>query len=755
MRLKHIYFIGVVALVTSFDSKAQIDFYALDHIPQIKIYFEQSNWDALLDSLYILGSEARLGGDVTIDGTEYKNVGVRYKGYSSYSSTRKKNPFNIDLDYALPDQNHLGVQKIKLSNVIQDPSFIREILSYEIGRKYMPASKANFAMVYVNDAFIGVFTNVESIESDFLQTYFHSSGNTFVKGNPETVDLNGANSNLGNQLGTDISNYTSLYDMKSSGSQDWDNLYSLIDVLNEDPASIETILNVDRTLWMHAFNYTVINFDSYVGYAQNYYLYQDDNGQFNPILWDLNMSFGSYRLSDDSDHWDGFDVNEAKTIDPLQHYNSFSVHSRPLIRNLLENDTYRRMYLAHIKTIVEENFVSQDFYTRGQYMQSIIDAGVQLDTNKFYSYDDFLDNLDITVSDLVDYPGLKDLMDGRATYLMNYPTMDDAPVISEITEISPSGNAHNDFWITAKVNSTLPEEVFLAHRNDTKNVFDVISMFDDGQHNDGLANDSVYGAYFNDPSPQIEYYLYAENDSAGVFAPARAAYEFYTTSLKLTAQDLLLNEIMLNNSTFSDAFGENDAWLELFAAGTAPINTAGLLVTKNNSEQWAVPSESMLAGAYDLMWLDGDTSQGDHHTSFQIAAGDTLYLNYADGTVVDSMIVHLYEGITAQGRFPNGSGTFVEIKPTPLAENDKLSEAFFEDAVFVYPNPASNTVSIRLNAVGATLEVYTMDGRQVLAAQELTEGENSIDTSTFAEGFYLLRLTGTNEELVKRLAITR
>ena len=33
--------------------------------------------------------------------------------------------------------------------------------------------------------------------------------------------------------------------------------------------SLEQVLNVDRTIWMHAINYSLINFDSYIGYAQN------------------------------------------------------------------------------------------------------------------------------------------------------------------------------------------------------------------------------------------------------------------------------------------------------------------------------------------------------------------------------------------------------------------------------------------------------------------------------------------------------
>ena len=52
----------------------------------------------------------------------YDSVGVRYKGFSSVSVNRVKNPFNIKLDYIIEGQDHQGIDKIKLSNVISDPS---------------------------------------------------------------------------------------------------------------------------------------------------------------------------------------------------------------------------------------------------------------------------------------------------------------------------------------------------------------------------------------------------------------------------------------------------------------------------------------------------------------------------------------------------------------------------------------------------------------------------------------------------------
>ena len=68
----------------------------------------------------------------------------------------------IKLDYIKGAQNYEGIDKIKLSNVIQDPSFVREVLSYEIARKYMPAGEANYTNLFINDTLIGLYTNVEA-----------------------------------------------------------------------------------------------------------------------------------------------------------------------------------------------------------------------------------------------------------------------------------------------------------------------------------------------------------------------------------------------------------------------------------------------------------------------------------------------------------------------------------------------------------------------------------------------------------------
>jgi len=739
---------------------AQSDFYAIEHIPEVRLYFSQANWDEILDSLYVEGELARLGADLIIDANTYKDVGVRYKGFSSFSSERDKNPFNIDLDYVYQNQNHQGYKKIKLSNVIQDPSFVREVLSYEIARKYMPASLANYANVYVNDTLIGLYSNVEAVNGDFLEKHYGDSEDTFFKCNPETIDLNGENANLSDSPGESIDAYSPLYKLKSDEQEGWNELYEFIDILNNSPSDISSVLNIDQTLWMHAFNYALINFDSYIGYAQNYYLYKDQSGKFNPILWDLNMSFASYRLTDASDHWDGFSIAEAKEMDPLQHLNSFSVHPRPLIRNVLNNESHKRMYLAHLRTIMEENFDNQEYALRADYMQNLIDASVLADTNKFYSYDDFNANLNSTVSDLVDYPGITDLMNDRSVYLSSYTGISGAPDIGSI-QVSPTSTKVGDnVSITATVSGS-PLNVFCAYRFSEREDFELLTMFDDGNHDDGLSGDGQYGVKLEEISNLVQYYIYAENDSAGRFSPERAAYEFYEIESRVGKNELTINEIRTNN-----LFGETDQddeyenWVELYNNSFYPISLEGMYLSteENNLMQWPLPNEVIEAGQYKLIWLDGDTLQAGMHCSFSVRSdADSLWLVYGDGTVIDSVFFGAQEAITSFGRYPNATGSFREMIPSPRALNEGVNLPVLNDPVFVYPNPAYNELNIRLNTTEtAEVTLYTLDGRTMLPTQEM-EGQTTkqLDLSLCSNGVYLLRVSYDNENFIKKILITK
>jgi spore coat protein CotH len=734
-------------------------FYSVDSIREIKFYFDEPNWDYILDSLYVDGEKSRLIGTVVIDGQQYDSVGIRYKGYSSVSVNTIKNPFNISLDYVIKDQEHRGYNKIKISNVIHDPSFIREVLSYEIARKYLPSSGANFANLYINDSLWGLYTNVEAVNKDFLSKNYSSREHPFFKCNPDNLNLYGENSNLSSTHGVDSMNYEPYYDMESDFG--WKELYYLIDTLNNHTYNVDIQLNVDRTLWMHAFNYTLINYDSYIGYSQNYYLYLDNSGVFNPILWDLNMSFGSFRLADASSFYNGFSILEAQTLDPLSHYNDISVYPRPLLRSLFDNHRNRKMYIAHIRTIVEENFANQGYISRANSIQNLINTSVMNDTNKFYSYNDFQNNASNTVNDVIDYPGISELMNSRTTYLSNYPGYNNEPIIDSINYYPLNFSNGDDIWISAKVTDAV--DVFLYYRNGSNQIFKSINMLDDGLNNDGTSNDSIYGAKISNSGNLIEYYIYAENDSAGSFLPKRAAYEFFTIQQEINVGDLVINELLATNqSNNTNSNGEYNDWIELFNPSEFYVSTIGLYLSDDSTDlqKWSLPERSIAPSSYLSIWADNKSELLGLHANFKLeSSGETLILSYGSSdSIIDSITFPNQSIDVSYGRSPNGSGPFNYLHPSYNYNNDFASISTVTTLnTKLYPNPFTDSFTINWESKHPSkIQIFDINGRIIINQNIFSEKINFKYSNNLSlkKGIYFIKVSNKNCSEVLKLVKT-
>ena len=729
-------------------------FYKTDSLREIKFYFDQPNWKNLLDSLYVLGDQQRILASIKIDGNQYDSVGIRYKGYSSVNITQIKNPFNVKLDFIIDDQEHQGYNKIKLSNCIHDPSFIREALSYQIARKYMPSSKANFVNLYINDTLWGLYSNVESVNKDFLIKHYQSRNNSFFKCNPSSLNLFGENSNLSMSQGNDSLNYENFYTIKSNFG--WSDLYSFIDTLNNFKSSINQVLNVDRTLWMHALNYSIVNLDSYIGYAQNYYLYKDNAGRFNPILWDLNMSFGSFRLTDASSFFSGFSIPQAKTLDPLSHLYDVSVFPRPLMRNIFEDNRYKKMYIAHLKTIMEENFANLNYLDSANKMYNTIDQSVFLDPNKFYSYLHFQNNLDSTVNNIINYPGISDLMNNRFNYLNNYSGYTHNLAIDSVRESSSSLSIGDDLWITAKVEDA--NDVILFFRSSNYGIFQEITMLDDGNNNDGISGDSIYGAKISNIGNQTQYYIYAENDSSGQFSPKRAAYEFYQYVLPINSGEIAINELLaINDNVVQSEYGEFSDWIELHNNTNATIATNDLFITdnSNNLQKWRLPNYSLPPNGYLILWADERSNQGGLHTNFRLSNnGEQIVLSNSLGQIIDSITFPNQSTNVSYARIPNGTGPFVYNTPSFNYNNDFASIGQNNQFQFkCYPNPFQNRLNIFLdNKKKTNVFIYDIHGK-IIKEKMIESGKNEIvlNTSTLKNGMYLVLLKNSQNISVQKI----
>ncbi|RKZ00513.1 MAG: hypothetical protein DRQ13_00300, partial [Ignavibacteriae bacterium] len=707
---------AAILMLSSINSYSQ-DFYDVNNVNTIDIIFSQANWDEILDSLYAAGDEDRLAGTAIINGEQFDSVGVRYKGNSSYNPNQIKNPLNIKLDHIIEDQELDGYGTLKLANVFKDPSFVRETLSYEIAGKYMAASKANYINVYINGNLIGLYTSVQSVDKFFMANHFFSNDYPRFKGEligpppPNNVVVWGYH-------GQDSTSYLDYYELKSDYG--WTDLIEFLNILNNNTSLVEEVLNVDRHLWMLAFDNLMVNLDAPINFGHNYYLYKDGTGRFNPIVWDLNESFGGFSMLLGGGP---LNVTQMQQLDPLL---NISNPDYPIINKILPDPTYQKIYIAHMKTILEENFSDGSYETRALEIQSIIDSYVQTDPNKFYTYADFLTNIYNSVGGGPQaIVGITQLMDARVNYLNSLPLFQyTAPEITNITHTPATVSANSEVWINAEVsNATI---VKLAYRFLQTNKFEKDEMYDDGNHNDGAAGDGVYGALISVGSTDVQYYIYAENNDAVKFSPERAEYEFY--SIEVTG-DLVINEFMADNDTVvPDPSGEYDDWVEFYNNSNSTISLNGYFLSDESSDltQWAFPDTSIGPNEYLIVWADDDEGQPGLHANFKLSkSGEEIVLVAPDTTIVDEVAFGAQLTDLSTGRYPNGTGSFVLMNPTFAAENtpgisgiEKSEPGITTDFVLHqnYPNPFNPVTKISFvipTTSYVKLKVYNILGNEV------------------------------------------
>ncbi|MEA3495611.1 MAG: CotH kinase family protein, partial [Bacteroidota bacterium] len=746
------------------------DLYDINKIRNIKLDFYNSNWDAILDTFQKYNSDKRVLADLTIDGIKYDSVGVRFKGNSSYRDKNNKNPFNIDINF-VKDQNVYGYKKLKLSNMFKDPSGVREVLSYEILRNYMPAPKSNFVMLYINGKVHGLYTNVESISNDFLEKHFGSNDNPFFKCDPITITatpappphgckhVQGISSSL-IDMGPDTFCYEQSYEIKSDYG--WTDLMNLVLDLNGNISNIKNVLNVDMVLWMNAFNNVFINLDSYLGSGHNYYLYENDNKIFNTICWDLNMCFGSFTRIDSGRH---LNIVQMISMPPdFAFYNA----NRPLVNKLMAVPEYRRRYYAHFKTIYTEFLQNDKMQDRAVVLHSMIDSFVTIDSNYFYSYYDFLRNINQNVGyGPQTTVGVNLLMDNRSGFLSFHSQLKKTQ--AEITDISQSVEfpmENEDVWISAKISNST--QAFLYYRSDLFVPFNKIQMFDDGNHHDGNASDGIYGVQipgFN-MATNVNYYIYAENliTNTAKLSPERAEFEYYSYIVgnQSSTSDIVINELMAsNNITVADQNNEYDDWVEIYNNSSNNISLKGMGLTDDENDifQFVFPDTFIAAHGFIIVWIDDDEEQQGLHTNFKLSkAGEKLILSDSQAKLIDQVIFNNQTTDISFGRYPNATGNFEFMPPTFNASNISYSDVYeaFKDnnvSIKVYPNPTNGFLTIEAEKL--FVEIFDVNGKIIFKSDKVLSSICKVDLQGKKDGLYFVRFYNNDFVKVKKIILRK
>ena len=504
----------LLSIITWGTSLHAQDLYDLYRVQELRIYFDSPTWEQ--DLATIKSDKSRIPARVQLNGKTYDQVGVRFKGNSSYNNAvkvfQRKIPFNLDANEYLPQQQFEGgYTKLKLANGFRDPSFLREVLAYRIARDYMHAPRANFMRVYVNDQYYGLYNSIEAINGRFALQEFGVDGLLYKC----DQDFSYERPTRCRQpvkptlafAGMDSVCYQGIYEPKSGAP--WLPLLQLMQTLERDPTEVGEQLDINAALWMLAFNSVLVNLDSYSGrLAHNYYLLSNGRSQLAPVVWDMNLAFGGFTYDGDKDGPLTFE--EMKELSPFLHYRDAQY---PLISQLLQDEDNRLVYLAMMRTILEDWFNNGKYRQEAQRVQQFIDAQVQQDEQKFYSYASFKRNLDQSAkagkSNII---GITELMEGRKQYLNNHPLFNRS--LPNITDARHTKSG-SDVTITASYSGA--DEVVLYYRGARGGAFKRIPM----QLESGRATTTILA------TEVTEYYLVAKGDKAASVAPRKVGLEYY------------------------------------------------------------------------------------------------------------------------------------------------------------------------------------------------------------------------------------
>jgi len=254
--------------------------------------FENKDWEAELQDFH--GTDVEVPATLTVDGKKYPNVGVHFRGMSSYMGVGagSKRSLNLSLDFADAKQRLYGYKTLNLLNSHEDPSLMSTVLYSHIAGQYTPTPKANFVKVVINGESWGVYVNTQQFDKPFLNDFYKTTKGTRwkVRGSP------GGDGGL-RYLGESVAEYKRRYEIKSTDDpKAWEALVNLCKTLEQTPAdkleaALAPILDVDGLLWFLALDVALINGDGYWTRASDYSIYLDPKGKFHVIPHDMNEAF--------------------------------------------------------------------------------------------------------------------------------------------------------------------------------------------------------------------------------------------------------------------------------------------------------------------------------------------------------------------------------------------------------------------------------------------------------------------------------
>ncbi len=706
--------------------------------------------------------------DDTVD-----NVGFRLRGNTSRESAKKS--FKLDFNHFVPGRSFYDVEKINLNGEHNDPSIIRSKLCWDLFQDIqLPVSRATHAAVYINGNYYGLYISIEHIDDTFLsKNYSDDSGNLWKCLWPADLTYRGDNpENYHPYVGDNRP-----YDLKTNRDEyDYSKLARLIRIINQttDHAfadSLENVLRVDEALKYFAMNILVGDWDDYWFLMNNFYLYHEPNDErFHWIPYDYDNTFGI----------DWFNIDWTAT-NPYN-FPVMNGGDRPLVERLLNNNQYRDLYTHFLEFFLDnvyEYTMLEDrinlFYP-ALYPWAEIDEYRTLDygftLNDFYEsyFADSYQNQHVK-------RGLLEFIDARiASFSSPAPYTGAPPIIYNIEWFPKNPQPEDSIYVTvAAFGGNGLQEITIRYYDNPV---------------------PVWTEYPMDYVPITGTTIVEERDRwTGIIPPlgiGTTGYfdivaedqlgqtQQYPRTRKITLQTpgeddtpLFINEFLAKNSTVNtDEAGEYDDWIELYNHSDQDINLSGMYLTDklDNLTKWQFPFGGVMLepGNYLLIWCDEDQEQGLLHTNFKLSGnGESIALVAEDGvTIIDSLTFGPQTTDISFGRYPDASGDWTSLDPTPGSANVSLvtDQHQIPDSfdLYAFPNPFNpmTTINYTLKESGQiTLSVYNVTGEHIETVLKTHQNPGEYhfvwNASNLSSGIYFIRLQNDKTHKVQKVLLLK
>jgi len=343
------------------------------------------------------------------------DAGFRLRGNTSRLAEKKS--FKVSFNEYAPGRRYQGVKKINLNGQHNDPTMVREKLFYDTWKSVGLAERRTcFVRLYINQAYFGLYTNLEEFDKDWLERVFGAdSGNLYKCTYPADLNYLGANPQTYKNIESSSVTGGRAYDLQTNEAEDdYTDLVELITLLHQPADSVFEIqiaqkINVDGLLKAFALDVATGNWDDYMYNKNNYFLYHHPGtGRFEFISYDTDNTFGV--------DWVDRDWATRNCLDWYKHGDP-----RPLAEKILSVPAFMQKYQRYLDTIARTVIHPDVIFPHIDSLKVLITEAAIADAYRTldygYTIGDFVNGFTETIDDHTPY-GIKPFLTTRYTTIL-------------------------------------------------------------------------------------------------------------------------------------------------------------------------------------------------------------------------------------------------------------------------------------------------------------------------------------------------